>query len=162
MKKFLLAIVLVLSAGASMAQNKIAHINTQAVLDTMPERIEAIESLQKFETAGIQELKEMQADLQAAYEYYEANVNDWSPVIRKIEEDKIGKKEQAFQERQRSLDAEMQAYSNELNAPILEKVQKAVESVAKAKKFDYVVDASVMLYANGEDITDAVITEVLK
>ena len=58
---------------------------------------------------------------------------------------------------------EMQAYSNELNAPILGMVQKAVEIVAERKKLSYVIDESVTLYfKGGVDITSEVIAELLK
>ena len=73
------------------------------------------------------------------------------------------KKQQALQEREQSLNAEMQAYSNELNQPILEMVQKAVSVVSERRKLNYVIDESVTLYfAGGTDITNEVIVELQK
>ena len=163
MKKLLLAIVLVFSAGSLMAQSKIAHVNSQQLLDTMPSRIAAIQKLQEFEKNGVTELQEMEADLNNALAKYERDRPNMSPVIIKIEEEKLMKKQQALQEREQSLNSEMQAYSNELNAPILEMVQKAVQIVSERKKLNYVIDESVTLYfAGGTDITDEVIVELLK
>ena len=73
------------------------------------------------------------------------------------------KKQQALEERQQSLNAEMQAVSQELNKPILERVQKAVEVVSDRKKLSYVIDESVTLYfKGGMDITSEVLVELLK
>ncbi|MDX2361935.1 MAG: OmpH family outer membrane protein [Crocinitomicaceae bacterium] len=163
MKKLLLAIVLILGAGTINAQTKIGHVNSQALMDTLPSRKVAIEKLIEFERAGIAELQEMEADFNLALQKYEAERPNMSPVIIKIEEEKLMKKQQALQEREQSLNNEMQAYSNELNQPILEMVQGAVQKVAELNKLNYVIDESVTLYfAGGVDITDQVVTELLK
>ncbi len=163
MKSILLALVLVFSTGTLMAQARMGHVNSQALLDTMPSRKSALKKLQEFEAAGIQELKEMEADLNKAYATYQKDQPNMSPVIMKIEQEKIMKKEQALQEREQSLSVEMQAYSQELNDPILKIVQKAIKTVADRRKLTYVVDESILLYSEGgEDITDEVITELLK
>lgn len=163
MKNFLLAIALVLGAGSVMAQSKVAHVNSQTLLDTLPSRKVAILKLQEFETNGVKELQEMEADFNAAVAKYERERPNMSPVIIKIEEEKLMKKQQALQEREQSLNTEMQAYSQELNTPILGMVQKAVKIVSERLKINYVIDESVTLYfAGGTDITDEVITELLK
>lgn len=163
MKKLLLAIAIVFSAGSLMAQTKIAHVNSQVLLDTLPSRKVAIQKLQEFERNGVKELQEMEADLNNAYAKYERDRPNMSPVIIKIEEEKLMKKQQALQDREQSLNAEMQAYSQELNTPILGMVQKAVEIVSDRRKINYVIDESVTLYfKGGTDITDEVIVELLK
>jgi outer membrane protein len=163
MKNFLLAIALVLLTGSVMAQSRVAHVNSQTLLDTLPSRKVAILKLQEFETNGVKELQEMEADLNAAVSKYETTRPNMSPVIIKIEEEKLMKKQQALQEREKSLNSEMQAYSQELNTPILGMVQKAVKIVSERLKLNYVIDESVTLYfAGGTDITDEVITELLK
>ena len=40
------------------------HVNSQLLLDTMPSRKKAMMDLQKFEAEGMQELKDLQADLE--------------------------------------------------------------------------------------------------
>jgi outer membrane protein len=163
MKKLLLAIVLVISAGSLMAQSKVAHVNSQQLLDTLTSRKLAIQKLQEFEKNGVAELQEMETDLNEAIAKYERDRPNMSPVIIKIEEEKLMKKQQALQEREQSLNAEMQAYSNELNQPILEMVQKAVSVVSERRKLNYVIDESVTLYfAGGTDITNEVIVELQK
>lgn len=163
MRRLILALLVVLSAGALNAQSKIGHVNSQKLLDTLPSRKEAINKLREFEAAGIKELQEMEADLNAAVAKYQQNAPNMSPVIQKIEEEKLMKKNQALQEREQSLNQEMQIYSQELNKPILDRVQKAVELIAERKKLNYVLDETVTLYfKGGTDITQEVLVELLR
>ena len=81
----------------------------------------------------------------------------------KIEEEKIMKKQQGLEDRQTALQQEMQIYTQELNKPILERVQKAVEIVSDRKKINYVLDESNTLYfKGGMDITAEVLIELLR
>lgn len=163
MKRIVLALVLIFSVGSVVAQQKIAHVNSQKLLDTLPSRKAAIVQLKAFEESGVKELQEMEADFNKQIAIYEKNRPTMSPVIIKIEEEKLMKKQQALQEREQSLNSEMQAVSQELNKPILERVQKAVEIVSDRKKLSYVIDESTTLYfKGGMDITNEVITELLR
>ena len=163
MKKLVLAVVIILSVGSVNAQQKIAHFNSQKLLDTLPSRKAAIDQLKLFEQNGVQELKEMEADFNKQVAIYEKARPTMSPVIIKIEEEKLMKKQQALEERQQTLNTEMQAVSQELNKPILERVQKAVEVVSDRKKLSYVIDETVTLYfKGGMDITSEVLVELLR
>jgi Skp family chaperone for outer membrane proteins len=62
MKKVVLVIALMLAAINANAQMKLAHVNSQQLLDTMPSRKAAMEKLKKFEQDGYQELTEIQKD----------------------------------------------------------------------------------------------------
>ena len=59
MKKGLLLLVLVFGGINMNAQTKIAHINSQELLDTLQSRKDAMAKLQKFEGEGVLELQEM-------------------------------------------------------------------------------------------------------
>lgn len=163
MRKLLVAFILVLSAGSLMAQSKIGNVNTQTLLDTMPSRKDAMMKLIDFENSGKKELQEMKADYDLAVQAYIQKQPTLSPVLQKIEEDKIMKKEQALYDRQQSLEAELQAYSQELNEPILSRVQESIKVVSERKKLSYVIDQNVTLYYDKTlDITDEVIVELLR
>lgn len=162
MKKLLVVLVLILGAGSVMAQSKVGHVNSQLLFDTMPSRKAAIVKLQEFEAAGVKELREMEADLNLAFQKYEAEKNSKTPVLLKIEEEKLMKKQQALADREQSLNMEMQAYSQELNSPILKRVQQAIKIVAERKKLNYVFDESNTLYFDPAlDITKEVMVELM-
>lgn len=163
MKKCLLTLVVILSVGAVQAQSKVAHVNSQKLLDTLSSRKAALNKLKDFEANGLKELKEMEADLNSSYAKYEKDRPNMIQAQIKIEEDKLMKKQQNIQEREQSLNQEMQILSQELNKPILERVQKAVEIVSERKKLNYVIDESTALYSKGGmDITPEVLTELLR
>lgn len=165
MKRLVLVAVVLCSMGNLMAQapQKIAHVNSQKLLDTLPSRKAAIAQLQKFEQDGVQELQEMEAELNKAYAKYEAEKATMTPVYMKIAEGKIMKSQQDLQDREQALNGEMQAYSQELNKPILDRVQKAVEIVSDRKKISYVIDESVTLYFKGGiSIQNEVVVELLR
>jgi len=162
MKKLLVVLLVALSSSA-MAQQKFGHVNSQKLLDTMPSRKVAIQTLRQFELNGSNELKEMEADLEKVYTEFQAKQPAMSPVIQKIEEEKIMRKQQALQEREQSLNREMQAVSQDLNTPILDRIQRAVKIVAERKKLSYVIDETTTLYfAGGTDLTAEVTVELLR
>ncbi|MFT5777088.1 MAG: outer membrane protein [Crocinitomicaceae bacterium] len=162
MKKLLVILCVVLSAGSTMAQSSIGHVNSQALLDTLPMRRVALKNFQIYEQNGMTELREMEADLNEGIAIFQKNQPNMSPVIMKIEQEKLEKKRQALIDRDEAFQQELQAYSQELNVPILQMVQKAVQTVSDRNKLDYVLDATSVLIANGKDITNEVITELLK
>ncbi len=84
-----------------------------------------------------------------------------SQTLIQIQEQKLMKKESAIQERQQAMQGEIEAYSRELNYPILTKVDKAVNIVADRHNYLYVFDVSTLMIHNGPDITKEVITEIL-
>lgn len=162
MKKILAGLVLLLSVNA-MAQMKVGFVDSQRLLDTMPSRKAALQKYQSYEQELAEEFQLMREDLQKAYEKYEADLPNMTPVLRQAAEKKIMDKEKALQERQQTIPAELQAYSDELNAPILDKVQNAVKIVSERKKLSYVVDQTTTLYFSPDlDITTEVAVELLK
>jgi outer membrane protein len=167
MKRIVFLLVTIISLSSLMnqaaAQTKIAHVNSQKLLDTLPSRKMAMKTLQEFEAAGVSELKEMEDDLQKAYTKYVAEKDKLSPVMQQYEEERLQKKQYAMQQREQELQQQISNLGNDLNAPILKRVQKAVDIVSERKKLNYVIDETVTLYfKGGTDITAEVLTELLK
>jgi outer membrane protein len=162
MKKVVLVFSLLLSL-TTFAQTKVAHVNTQKLLDTLPSRKEAMKQLSAFEQRGAAELKEMEEEVQKIYSKYMAEQTTMNQITKQYEEERIQKKSQAIQQREQELQQLMQKMGNELNEPILKRVQKAVERVAAAKKINYVIDETTTLYfKGGQDITNEVMVELLR
>lgn len=163
MKKLIIALVLMMSAGTVVAQSKIAHVNSQKILDTMPSRKDAIVQLETISASGEEELVEMETNLRKMSETLEATRSSKTPLQIKLEEEKLQRKYQELQRREQEIQQDLSRLSNELNAPIVKRLQKAVDIVAERKKLSYVVDETSTLYfKGGTDITNEVITEVLR
>ena len=163
MKNVIFLSVMLLMGFQAEAQMKIGHINSQVLLDTLQSRKDAMAALKQFEAEGVQELQEMNKAFESAYLRYQQNEKDWSPVIQKMEQEKLMKKQQALETRQVELEQQMQIYGQELNKPILDLVQTAVNNIAESKKLSYVLDETVTLYFQGGiDLTQELMTELLK
>ncbi len=162
MKKLLVALLVILSTSA-MAQQKLGHVNSQVLLDTMPSYKAAIKTLKKVEADGYQELTEMESALQAEYEIYMKNKPNNPPVVNQLAEEKLQTKQQVLVDREKALQREIQTISQSLNEPILDRIKLAVKTVADRKKIAYVIDETTTLYfENGIDLTNEVITELLR
>lgn len=163
MKKLLIVIVSIMMIGAVNAQSKIAHMNSNAVLDTLPSRKKAMTELQDLSKAAQKELSDAENDLNTSYDKYMKERETLSQVLRQYEEERLTKKQTDLQNRQQELQQKIQQRNDELNAPILKLLQQAVENVAARKKLEYVVDDSQLLYSKGGvDITNEVMEEALK
>lgn len=163
MKKLLLIVLAVFSLSSLMAQSKVAHVNSQKLLDTMPSRKTAMTTLAELEKAYYEELKEMQDDFEKAYTTYMQKADALPPVVKKVEEEKLQRKQAAIQQREQEVQQELGNQANKMNEPILERVKKAVEIVADRKKINYVINEEATLYfKGGADITNEVIVELLK
>lgn len=162
MKNLLLLVTIFVSLSV-FGQTKIGHVDSQKLLDTMQSRKIAMQKLDDFRAEGIKELQEMQKAFEALYLKFEKNKVDMTPVLIKIEEEKLMKKQQDIEARQGELERDLQAYNEELNKPILDRIQKAIEIVADRKKLSYVIDETATLYFKGGiDCTAEAIIEVVK
>ena len=162
MKNLLLLVTIIVSLSV-FGQSKIGHVNSQKLLDTMQSRKIAMKKLDDFRAEGIKELQEMQKAFEAGYVKFESTSKDMSPVLLKMEQDKLMKKQQDIEARQGELEQGLQVYNEELNKPILDRIQKAIEIVADRKKLSYVIDESAALYFKGGiDCTAEAIIEVLR
>ncbi len=162
MKKILIILNLFISTSL-FSQSKIGHVNSQVLLDTLNSRKEAIKQLESFKDEGMKELQEMNRAFEAAYVIFQQKEKDYSPVILKMEQEKLGRKQQELEARQQELERGLQIYNEELNKPILDRIQKAIEIIADRKKLNYVIDESATLYfKTGIDCTAEVMVELLR
>jgi outer membrane protein len=163
MKKTLSIVALLFVTNLAISQSKVAHVNFQKLLDTMPSRDLALKEIKDIE-------EEFKAELQSMYEEYqklqaklETERSSLSPTIIKSRETNLMGLGQRIQEREQTIQNELQIRVQELNQPILERVKQAVEIVADRKKLNYVIDGSNMLYTKGGmDISSEVVVELLK
>lgn len=163
MKQTFFAIILVFSTQWLSAQMKLAHVNSQRLLDSLPSYIKAESDLKKFQDDGVAELGVLEKQINDAYVKLDGIKNDLTPTMLKIEQEKIMGMEQRYQQTQTLLQQQLQTLANEYNQPILDRLQKAVETVADRKKVNYVLDTSKLLYSKaGIDITMEVKAELLR
>jgi outer membrane protein len=162
MKKLFLATIIALGSFAGFSQVKIAHLDVQKVIDTLPSYKAAKKEIQALMNDAEKDLKEIEQGLEKVLqELDEAQASGASQMTL----DRIRKRAQTQQERyyqaEQMWQRDMQILNNRLNQPILDLIQKAIDNVAERMKLTYVLDVAATHYAKGEDITNAVMTEAL-
>lgn len=137
------------------AQSKVAHIDVTQLLAAMPEMKAAEAELKKLQET-------YNADIQASMTEMRNKVTQYqneAPSKTKEENEKRALELQGFEQNigqaQQAAQKEFQAKQAELFAPISEKAKTAIEKVAAAQGFDYVIDSQQgggVIVAKGKDL----------
>jgi outer membrane protein len=138
---------------------KLGFVNTERLLREAPLSVKAQKKLEKEFSPREQELQKMakQArDLQAQLDKDGVTMSD---TERKNKERELGNLNREFQKQSREFREDLNLRRNEELAVIQEKARKAILDIAKAEKFDLIVEQAV--YFNPKiDITDRVMKEL--
>lgn len=142
MKKIIIMLMALLPMAA-MAQNaKFYHIDTQSIMQQMPEFIKARGELEAEQKQYENELQEMQKELQAKAEKYEKEKATMNATMQQSTEQSLQemytKIQQAYQDNQQKI----QKASQEKLQPISTKLQNAIKAVGKAGNYVYIMDIS--------------------
>jgi len=140
-----LALVVVMFLGFSMvstAQVKLGHINSELLISQMPESTKINTELQALGKTFDDEFKSMYTEFESKGKKYEAEAGTKSDAINQSRAKEMQDMQARMQQYQQSAQKELQKKRFDLLQPILEKAQKAIDSVAKEKGLDYIFDAS--------------------
>ncbi len=147
-----------LTANTTVEAQKFGYINSAAVLAELPEVQQMrsnLEGLQKqLQKKGQQMLADYQTKQQEAAAKQQAGT--LAPVEEKQVLEDLQKKEQEIMKFEQEMQQKLGSKEQELLNPILERVNNAIQSVAKDNSFQFIFDTSsgVLLYADeSQDIT---------
>ncbi|GIZ14897.1 membrane protein [Capnocytophaga catalasegens] len=167
----MVAVALMLGATTvSMAQSKVAHIDSQKLLSEMPEMKSAQAQLQKLEQTYTN-------DIQSSVKEYTTKAQAFQNEVNALTEDQLKSRQAELERKSKELETmqnnirqaqqtaaeDLQKKQQSLLAPLYEKARKAVEKVAKAQGFDYVLDSTqpgTVIFANGKDLYNDVKKEL--
>ncbi len=163
-KKVALAVVLFIAATSFVsAQSKVAHINVTDLLAEMPEMKSAQAELKKLQETYRADIESSMTELKNKYTQYQSEASAKS----KEENEKRAIELQGFEknigEAQQAAQQELSKKQAELFEPISKKAMAAIEKVAAAQGFDYVIDATQgggLIVAKGPDLLPAVKQEL--
>jgi outer membrane protein len=166
-KLFLLGILLLNLAFTAQAQSKYAVINTKYILDRIPEYKDAQKKLDDFSTLWQKEIDQKQAELDQLYRNYEAEQVMLSDELKKKREDQLFNKEKELrdlQKRRFGFEGDLFKKRQELIKPIQDKVYNAVQKLAVARQYDFILDKSegiTVIFADPKlDKSDDVLREI--
>lgn len=165
MKRFMAA-VLVLAAVASIgvAQTKVGHINSEAIMQALPEAIDAQKSLDAMVSGWENELAKMQGDWKKKFDDYEKRKLILTDQTRAETEKELRDLDQAisdFRNKKFGQNGELFQKQNDVMKPIQNKIFKVLEEIAKEDNYDYIFDKSgdiLLLFASDKnDLTERVL-----
>lgn len=163
MKKLLFTLFVAVAASFAVnAQTKIAHVNSAKLIDTMPSQKKATQELTFLQQKGVEEVKELETIAMKAINDYRALPADSPQSVKDYTAQKAQKAQDNYETRREQIEAQLANMSQVLDQKILASVKEAVKIVAARKGLNYVIDQSSALYASGTDITNEVISELLR
>ncbi len=161
-------LAVMLLPAASFAQAKIGWINSQAVMDKLPEAQDAQKQIDNLVAEWQSELAKMQNDWQKKYEEYDkkkllmtaetraANEKDLQDLDRKIAD---------YRSKKFGQNGELFNKQNELMKPVQNKLYKVLQDLAKDDGYDYILDKSgdvLLMYTSDKfDLTAKVLDRML-
>ncbi len=155
-KTFLFAAILFIGATSfTMAQSKIAHINTNELIEAMPEMKTAKTELEKLGKTYEAEIQKMAVEYQNKMKQYQAEVETKTDEENAKRAEEVQTIEQSIRQYQTNAQQDIQKKETDLMKPIFEKAKVAIQKIAKAQGFQYVLDStqgSGVLLADGKDL----------
>jgi outer membrane protein len=161
-----LALVAFAWCGAA-AQSKIGHFNSEAIMQALPEAIDAQKSLDALVAQWEGELQKMQADWKKKFDDYDKRKLILTDQARADQERELRELDQRivdFRTKKFGQNGELFQKQNEVMKPIQNKIFKVLEEIARDDGYDYIFDRSgevLLLYANEKnDLTQKVLARM--
>ncbi|MDN3606110.1 OmpH family outer membrane protein [Kaistella yonginensis] len=154
------AILMFVTVGVAKAQ-KVASMDYEAVLAVMPETKKMTTELEAFSKTKGEELgKQADAFQKEVQQYQQVDGPKMTEAQRTAKEAELQKKQQNLQQIQATAQNDLAQRRDAAVKPIIEKLNKAVEKVAKASGYEFIIDSGALIYKGGPDATAAVKKEL--
>lgn len=155
-KSLLIAAILFIGASqAASAQAKVAHINVQELMTNMPDMKAANTQLENIGKTYDTQYRTMVTEYQNKIQKYEKEASTVGDAVNQTRQKEVQDMADRIQEYQQTAQRELQQKQEDILKPILEKARLAIQKVAKAKGYQYVLDSSTgsgVLMAEGPDL----------
>jgi outer membrane protein len=147
MKRFVtiaaLIVVVAFAGKNAMAQSfKFGHINSDELIQTMPEYDSATVKLEKFRKELVNALELMGVELNNKNEAYQKESKNLSDIVKQTKEQELVDMQKRIQDFQANAQTQLQNKQTEVFQPIYAKVDKAIKDVGKENGFFYVFDVA--------------------
>jgi outer membrane protein len=157
LKMLAMAVVLLIAGSGVNAQTKIGYIDAETVLYLMPEvaKIDSMIQIYQRDTVG----KEFNS-LMATYQFKDSVYRDSLKVPAAVREQtgkELAQLTQTLQNWQQIAQEAIQNKQSQLLAPVMRKIQDAIQAVAKEKGYTYVLSReSIIIAPDADNLLQAV------
>jgi outer membrane protein len=157
MKQFkTLLIAAILFIGATQitnAQTKTAHVDVSEIMTKMPAMLDAQKQLEKLSGTYDADYKKMVTEYQDKLKKYEAESATVTEAINGERSKEVQEMQKRITDFRDNAQKELQQKESDIVKPLMEKVRASIQKVGKAKGFQYVLDGSTLLLADGPNLT---------
>ena len=148
---------LMLAATTAWSQStlKIGHIDSQALIELMPEKDSVEAKLIAYQRSLEEQIGAMYLEYQNKVADYTNNIDGMSDIIKQTKEREIADLETRINEFQAGAEQDFATKQQELFDPLITKAKNAINEVAVANGFTYILDVSmgtVLYFEAGEDV----------
>ena len=145
MKRFIgitvFTILLVFGGQQAMAQTmKFGHMNSDELIQAMPEYDSAKVKLEKFQKELVNYLELMTVELNNKSEAYNKESKNLTDLVKQTKEQELVDMNRKIQDFQTNAQTQLQQKQGELFQPVTAKLDKAVKEVGKENGFVYIFD----------------------
>lgn len=153
-KTLLIAAVLILTANNTMnAQAKTAHVDVSEIMSKMPAMLDAQTQLQKLSGTYDAEYKKMIDEYQTKIKKYETEAATATEAVNTERSKEVQDMQKRIGDYRDNAQKELQQKETDIVKPLMEKVRASIQKIGKAKGYQYVLDGSTLLLADGPNIT---------
>ncbi|GAB2526935.1 OmpH/Skp family outer membrane protein [Rufibacter soli] len=163
--KSLLVAAFLLVSVASFAQTgnvKIGYTNANYIISQLPESRQIESDLKAHSSQLEKELQNKYKDYQTKVEAYKKGAGQMTDVVRADREKELTTLQASIEEFQRNADASLQKKEQAALEPVMGKIQKAIDEVAKENGYTHIFTAEALLYGpeDGNNFTDLVLKKM--
>ena len=160
MKK--LVLMLMLLAPMTMMAQKFGKVNTQTIMQALPDVAKANGELEALQKQKDNDLKAMQDELNRKLDEYQKGQSTMNATAKQQKETELQGLNQKIQQAYQDGQQELQKKSNELMQPIVTKVRTAIDAVGKAGNYTYIFEEGAAIYtgSNVVDVTKEVQSKI--
>jgi len=168
-KLFKVALVAVVAVGLlfagnfAKAQTKIGYVNTNQLMDQLPEMKTLQTQMQAYQKTFSDQLATMSSEYQAKGQKYEQTQATMTDAARTAAQSELQDMQTRITTYRDNAQKQIEAKSSELLKPLQDKLRAAITAVAAAKGYTYVLDSSqveLLVSPAGDDLTAAVKTKL--
>ncbi|MDI5886667.1 MAG: OmpH family outer membrane protein [Flavobacterium sp.] len=153
-KTLFIAAIFILGASQTInAQAKTAHVDVSEIMTKMPAMLDAQKQLDKLSTTYDADYKKMVEEYQAKLKKYEAEAATVTEAVNTERSKEVQDMQKRIVDFRDNAQKELQQKESDIVKPLMEKVRASIQKVGKAKGFQYVLDGSSLLLADGPNLT---------
>ena len=154
MKKLIIFLLMMLPLGVFAQESKIAIVNTQEVIQAMPEFATMQKQMADMEAKYKNEMQVMQDEYNKKYSDFVAQQDSLTENIKMRRMQELQDMEQRTQNFIKIFYQFFQKKQGELFTPIQDKLKNAIKAVGDEKGYTYILDPQIVLY-QGNTAVDA-------